>query len=708
MNAFDLLKEPIKQYIWRLGWRKFYPIQEAAIKHILTTNDNYILSSRTASGKTEAAFLPAINSIENWRDGVKVIYISPLVALINDQFTRIEKLCEHLDIKITKWHGEANITEKQKLIKSPEGIILITPESIEAMFVNHPEQVLQLFKNLEFVIIDEIHSFLGTLRGKHLQSLLQRVHRISNKNVRYIGLSATLSDETYSYAKNYFPSEQITKVLLDNERNELSVSIFYYEAESASLPLELIEDIYNKTQSRKTLIFPNTRGRVEEIAVRLKKLAIEQSGHTNYFAHHSSIDRDLREFVENFAKSSFTQNFAISCTSTLELGIDIGSIDTVVQVDSTFSIASLVQRLGRSGRIDHKSNLLLYATDPWSLLQSIACIELYKEKFIEPINDIHYPLDVLLQQMLSLLKQHSGITESNLVALLINNKAFINVSKDDVLNLIKYLIEIKLIEKTGQELIVGLEGERITNKKDFYSLFDTEDNFKVEFKGKVIGELPLSPQIIGNENIFLGANIWKIKEIDLETKKIFVTVAKDGKKPKFFGSGGEIHLRIRLKMLELILDHQIPVYLDTNAVIALKELRQKFQPKMIENIHLDRPIIQTENRSSFYSFTGSKINRTIFLYSSMFYGEELKYYESESSFEGGTNLRELIQSSKLKACSKEEVTEYLTKDIAAYPNKYKLGKFAVFLPNEFKAKYLIENYYALPEANEYLKRLRIV
>ncbi|MEI7579026.1 MAG: DEAD/DEAH box helicase [bacterium] len=708
MNAFDLLKDPIKQYIWRLGWRKFFPIQESAVKYITTTKDNYILSSRTASGKTEAAFLPAINQIENWNNGIKILYISPLIALINDQFERIEKLSEHLDIKITKWHGEANITQKLKLVKSPEGILLITPESIEAMFDNHPENIKVLFQNLEFVIIDEIHSFLGTSRGKHLQSLLDRLSMINTQLIRFIGLSATLSEDTYNYCKSFFPSNYPTKILLDNDRNLLSVSTYYFESEKSILPIELIENIYEKTQKHKALIFPNTRGRTEDIAVRLKMIAAKKGGHSNYFAHHASIDRDIREFVEKFAKSSSSLCFGICCTSTLELGIDIGSVDTVVQVDSTFSIASLVQRLGRSGRIEHKSNLLLYATNPWSLLQSIACIELYKEKFIEPINDINFPMDVLLQQVLSTLKQYSGMVESELLEKFKKNFAFTKIQPEDTKILIDSLVQKGIIEKTGQELIIGLEGERIVNKKDFYSLFESEDNFKVDFRGRIIGELPLSPQIVVNENVFLGADIWKIREVDLETKKIFVIRAKDGKIPKFFGSGGEIHPNIRLKMLSILLEKEIPSYLDPKGIVALKELRQKFQMLKINNILTDRPVLQTDTKFNFFSFTGSKINRTILLFLSILGIEQVQLYEYESSFEGTINVIEGIKKLIKKSIAQNQIIDFLIKDIGEYPNKYKLGKFAILMPIEYKAKYLIENYYSIDDTNEFLSKVILV
>jgi len=381
MSAYDLLSEPIRKYVWDKGWRNFTPIQEAAIQQILSTEDNYILAAKTASGKTEAAFLPMLCQYDSNKSGVQILYISPLIALINDQFVRVDDLCKYLDIKVTKWHGEANISKKKELLRNPSGIMLITPESLESMFVNRPQDIKFLFSNLKFVVIDEIHSFMGSKRGIQLQSLLSRLLKVNTENkCRYIGLSATLGD--YNIAKGFFGNEENTKVLLDKSKNQIEAEFRYFKSETPVLSDKLISDIYDVTQNHKVLIFPNTRGRVEEIAVKLKRLSQKRNGHEYYFAHHSSIDRDLREFIEEFAKTNKRYNFCISCTSTLELGIDIGTVDIVMQVDSTYSITSLIQRLGRSGRTTGQSNLMLYATRPWSLLQAIACYELYKEEFI--------------------------------------------------------------------------------------------------------------------------------------------------------------------------------------------------------------------------------------------------------------------------------------------------------------------------------------
>lgn len=505
MTSFNLLSEPIRKYIRDKGWESLRPIQEAAIQSILSTENNYVLISRTASGKTEAAFLPILSRKDFREEGVKVLYISPLIALINDQFRRVEELCEYLDINVTKWHGEASKSQKDKLLKSPNGITLITPESLEAMFVNKPYNVKHLFDSLEYVVIDEIHSFLGSDRGVQLQSILSRLQKINKAKFKTIALSATVSDSNqYLELKSFIGDIENTKIIRDTTPKPINAVFRYFEGSGAELPLELLKDLYIQTRNSKSLIFPNARGRVEEVAVKLRKISDKVGGHQNYFSHHSSVDKEVREYVEFFAKNNTYENFSIACTSTLELGIDIGSVDQVVQIDATHSIASLIQRVGRSGRRDDKaSNLFLFATNRWTLLQSVACWLLYEEKYIEPVLLNEKPYDILVHQMLSIVKGLSGISKKQLIAEMRQNATFKSIDASEIEEIIDDLVEKDLLEQLGPELILGIEGEKIVNNREFYSVFQTENLFKVSHKGNKVGEIPLTIQIRQDENIYL-------------------------------------------------------------------------------------------------------------------------------------------------------------------------------------------------------------
>ncbi len=709
MTSFNLLSEPIRKYIRDKGWESLRPIQEAAIQRILSTENNYVLISRTASGKTEAAFLPILSRTDFKGEGVKVLYISPLIALINDQFRRVEELCEYLDISVTKWHGEASKSQKHKLLKNPNGIVLITPESLEAMFVNKPYNVKHLFASLEYVVIDEIHSFLGSDRGVQLQSILSRLQKINKTRFKTIALSATVSDSNqYLELKNFLGDIENTKIIRDTNPKPINAVFRYFEGSGAELPLELLKDLYIQVRNSKSLIFPNARGRVEEVAVKLRKISDKVGGHQNYFSHHSSVDKEVREYVEFFAKNNKYENFSIACTSTLELGIDIGSVDQVVQIDATHSIASLIQRVGRSGRRDDRaSNLFLYTTNRWTLLQSVACWLLYDKKYIEPVSLNEKPYDILLHQILSMIKGSSGMSNENLLSELHHNCAFKNISENEIEEIIAFLVEKDLLEQLGSELILGIEGEKIVNNREFYSVFQTENLFKVSHKGNKVGEIPLTIQIREDENIYLSARIWKIVAIDLKSKKIEVTPAKDGKKPMFEGNGANIADKIREKMLEVLVSKKQYDFLDEPSQDIISEMQKEFSVFDFSDIIKERPLLSTNRKLIFYSFAGSKVNRTLKL---IFDALEIQnmYSDLDSSFEINASWEEFIL--KLKNIESFDINFdiILSNIVEDKPEILDFSKFGKFLPLKFQTEILKNSYYDYPKSNDFLKHLSII
>jgi ATP-dependent Lhr-like helicase len=706
--SFELLSKPIKKFIYEKGWESLRPIQAAAISRILISDENFILASRTASGKTEAAFLPILSKLDFSKPGVQVLYISPLIALINDQFYRIEELCKNLDIPVTKWHGESNKTLKERLLKHPSGIVLITPESLEAMFVNKPFNVKQLFSNLKYVVVDEIHSFIGTDRGTQLKSLLSRLQNINSESFSIIGLSATIGD--YDEAKKFTGNEEKTKVLLDRAAKDVNVSFRYFKNEDENLPQELINDLYRETKDSKTLVFPNSRGKVEEVAVRLKKLSKKLKGHENYFSHHSAVDREVREYVEFFAKNNRQQNFCISCTSTLELGIDIGTVDKIVQIDATHSIASLIQRLGRSGRKEGaNSNLQLYATNPWSLLQSIACWLLYQEGFIEPPQKNERPYDILVHQALSITKGRSGIQLKDLITQLKTNAAFRQIEESEIKEILNYLIEIDFLEKLQQEVIIGIEGEKVVNSREFYSVFKTEENFKVVNAGNAIGEIPFSPQIKEGENILLSARIWKISFIDPKAKKIGVMPARDGKRPKFFGEGGVICHRIREKMLQILYSQDKYEFLDPISCEEIEILRREFSVFNIKNLHIERPLLLKEKQLELYTFFGTRVNRTVKLLLDIAGVENLlNEIDCRSEIYIGASNQDLISKWNILAKFLTNIDIHIANLLQTRPTLISFSKWGIYLPEKYKVKLLKDKYFDIDQASSILAITKLI
>lgn len=707
--SFDLLSEPIRKFIRDKGWEELRPIQNAAITRILTSDDNYILASRTASGKTEAAFLPILSKVDFNESGVQVLYISPLIALINDQFYRVEELCKNLDVDVVKWHGEANKTVKEKLLKNPKGIVLITPESLEAMFVNKPFNVKQLFSNLKYVVIDEIHSFIGTDRGIQLKSILSRLQQVNSKSFSIVGLSATMSEENkFLEVKEFTGNVEKTKILIDRTAKEINAIFRYFKSTTIDLPLELLKNLYIETKDSTVLIFPNSRGRVEEVAVKLKKISERVNGHSNYFSHHSSVDREVREYVEYFAKNNNRQNFCISCTSTLELGIDIGAVDEVVQIDATHSIASLIQRVGRSGRKEGKSsNLYLYATNEWSLLQSIACWLLYKEGFIEPPQKNEKPYDILVHQALSITKGYSGIKLTNLIKQLRENSAFKGIELFEIEEILNHLIEIDFLEKLQHEVIIGVEGEKIVNSRDFYSVFKTEENFKVVSAGNKIGEVPFSPQIIEDENILLSAKIWKIKFVDHKAKKIEVIPTRDGKKPMFFGNGGIIHQKIRKKMLEVLYSKTDYDFLDQSSCDEIEILRKEFSVFNLKDLQSERPLLSSEKNLQLFTFTGTRINRAIKLLLDIS-GIKNNLDDDSSSFNIQVSRLELISKWNTISLPLADINNHISKLLQINPALLDFSKWGIYLPENYRVKLIKDKYFDIEQTRRLLTTMKLI
>jgi ATP-dependent Lhr-like helicase len=680
-------------------WGSFRDIQSAAIKKIMGSDDHYILASRTASGKTEAAFLPILSKVDFNERGVAVLYISPLIALINDQFMRVEDLCKDMEIAVTKWHGEASRSLKAKLLKDPQGVVLITPESLEAMFTNKPYDVKNLFTGLKYVVIDEIHSFIGSDRGVHLKSLLSRLQAINSHGFSVVGLSATLGD--FTEAKKFTGKPEKTVVLRDPTSKDLDTSFKYFEQSGSTLSLALLKDLYKETRDFKVLIFPNSRGRAEEVAVNLMKLSDRVGGHPNYFSHHSSVDKQVREYVEEFAKSKVRRNFTIACTSTLELGIDIGSVDQVVQLDAAHSIASLIQRVGRSGRREGaKSRLLIYATNPWSLLQSLAGWLLYLEGFIEPPEIIDHPYDILLHQALSITKERLGITKKELIGSLKLNYAFELIEESAILEIIEQLIAIDFLEELGKELIIGVEGEKVVNSRDFYTVFNSQSYYKVVSSGTGIGQIPMTAQVRENENILLAAKIWKIRFVDHDSKKIEVVPANDGRKPLFFGEGGDVHPRIREKMMEILFSKELFPMLDENSAKEIGKLRKEFSVFPVTDRNLQRPMLIEAKELSLYSFTGSRINRTLSFFWGLS-GVEVHLNDDESRFNVEGAVLDIGDFSKLLVPGSDDLDFHLENFLYANPDILSASKWATYLPVKYRLQLLKLRYFDFEGAGRF-------
>lgn len=512
-NAFDQLSRPMQRWIWDQGWTELRDIQESAVVPILARED-VIVSAATASGKTEAAFLPILTAVEPVaRTELAVLCISPLKALINDQEPRIRSMCERIDTEVTPWHGDIAASRKVKLRRNPAGVLLITPESLEAMFVLRGSSVPGMFQHLQYVVVDELHAFIGNERGRQLQSLLNRIELATGNRIPRIALSATIGDLPLA-AEFLRPNnaESVRLIASDAAYRPVQLQLRGYEIEESQDPTEataggdpIVRDLYEIHKGSTNLIFANAKMNVERYTDALTRRCERERRPNEFFAHHGNLSKELREDAEERLKSG-RPTTAIA-TSTLELGIDIGAVDAVAQIGVPPTVSSLKQRLGRSGRRgDTPSVMRIFVPEeslhPDSdlrtelradLVQAMATVELLIRRWIEPPHAGALHLSTLVQQILSLIAEHGGTNAAKAFHALCITGPFESVDREMFIAVLRDLGRAELIEQmTDGTLVLGPEGERIVERFDFYAAFTTAFEWRLVTGVRSLGTLPIS------------------------------------------------------------------------------------------------------------------------------------------------------------------------------------------------------------------------
>ena len=639
-TAFDRLHATLQEALYRMRWTLLRKIQVDAIHGILNGTSDLIIAARTASGKTEAAFLPILSQIlAKSNQGVRVVYVGPLKALINDQFSRLEELCKEAGIPVHKWHGDVSRSAKRKMIEHPSGVLLITPESIESLFVNYPHELGKLFANLDYVVIDELHSFIGTERGAHLKSLVCRLTSRAGGDVRLVGLSATLGSETFLACRWLRPSQpERVHVIEDKEKKSIQLKLHGYlrfdrpvaKAEKQQtgdldgLPAGQLEnDVFDFFIGKTALVFVNRKDFLEAFADFARREAERRGLSPALFrVHHGSLSKEEREDTEEALKSSHPT--ATFCSSTLEMGIDVGNISIVGQIGPPWSVNSLVQRLGRSGRKDHEPSVIrifiqenlpdqhtsLFDRLFPQLLQAAAMTELLLEKWCEPPEIDRLHLSTLIQQVLSVIAERGGAMAADLYSTLVAGDGFTNVDQRTFTETLKCMGKADLIEQAPEGLLIaGLLGETIVRSHDFYVAFVVHEEYRVSHAGHHVGNISLNPDFKVNGFLILAGRRWKILDIDDERKAISVQPSPGGRVPHFQPEGGqEIHPRVRQMMKKLLERIDLPSYLDLKAREMLHQARSTASEANLQQASF----LQDGPRVIWFTWTGTKIQRTLY------------------------------------------------------------------------------------------------
>jgi ATP-dependent Lhr-like helicase len=633
-QVFGRLHEGVQRWIWQQGWTELRDIQERSIPVLLDGTHDLVVAAATASGKTEAAFLPIVSRLATEQrepgGGFDAVYASPLRALINDQFGRIEGLCSDLGIPVTKWHADVAASIKARARQRPGGILLTTPESLEAILCRRGGEAPRLFGALSYVVVDELHAFLDQPRGRQLQSILNRLEMAAGHRTARVGLSATLADmrEAAAFLR---PSDPDGVVI---ERSalgggELRLQLRGYEeplkpvadapdrgrrppampdgdvpGDAAEEPVQhdpgavaeaaIATHLFETLRGGRNLVFAGSRQRVESITAALGEMTDAIGVPDEFLAHHGSLSREIREEAERRLRDE-GQPSTIVCTTTLELGIDVGPIQSVAQLGAHHRVSGMRQRIGRSGRREGQPAVMrIYVreaeldqrTHPMDALrtetvQAAAMVRLMIERWNEPAVRGRLHLSTLVHQILALVAQHGGLTAAQGWERLAASSVFPELTMPLYVQVLRRMAhpEARLLEQAPDgTLLPGPEGEHAIAARDFYAVFMTPEEYKVTTdRGRSLGMIPVDNPLVVGQLVIFGGRRWRVLEVDRARREIQVSKAYGGKPPVFGGHGGAPHDRVVEEMRRIYASDAVPVYLDTVAQGFLMQARTTFR-----------------------------------------------------------------------------------------------------------------------------------
>lgn len=712
-SIFYRLAPFIQDYIYRNKWEELRDIQVAAAQVIFDTDDNLLLSSGTASGKTEAAFLPVLTCLwENPSASVGVLYLSPLKALINDQFERLTDLLEEQDIPVTKWHGDASQTAKKKLVKNPRGVMQTTPESLESLLMRNSSNAYRLFSDLRFIVIDEVHYFMDNDRGLQLLSLLERLSRLIGFSPRRIGLSATLGDPANAEKWLNMGSGRscITPRVTEKGRLlRLSVKFFpIKEKIKNSDSTVLLENYYNylyeSTNGRRCILFSNSKGEVEENIAHMKRISEKRHGVGTYLVHHANISAALRDFTEKSMKNG-EQPVCTGATVTLELGIDLGRLERIVQTGCPLTVSGLVQRLGRTGRRGGPAEMRFafrwdmslppndfYKEINWDFVMCTAMILLYtRERWIEPTFLPKLPYSLLYHQTMSIMAASGSIQPRELARQVLSLSVFSHITKEDYLMLLRYMLQNGQLER-GEDgsLLIGEKGEAAVSNYEFLAVFTVPQEYSVRCGSEEIGTVqsPFPP----NSRFALAGQAWEVVELDKKELLIYVKHIDGISANMWMDTGNEyVHTKVMKKMLEVIQSDEQYGFLDEAARSRLSDIRAmcRSAAAVSEAGHAVLPLSDTN--FAVFPFIGTRGTMA------------LMYALREMGFEANVWLSRYIpvcievQSPKgaqaLSAALSKLKNDGADKYSFSIPDNCEIcGKYNDFIPRELLKKQYIEDY----------------
>jgi ATP-dependent helicase Lhr and Lhr-like helicase len=606
MTAFARFPPRLQEAIVsRLGWTSLRPVQELAGEAILD-GKNAVVLAPTAGGKTEASIFPALAKlVERQPEGVGVIYIAPIKALLNNQEERLGTYAEMVGLRRFVWHGDVSDKQKRNFVKEPAEVLMTTPESLEVMLVSQRSPVPKLFADLRMVVIDEVHALAGTDRGAHLMSVLERLFVATENDVQRLGLSATVGNPP-EILRWLTGTSKREGVVVDPPkvagRRELRVSLHDSVAAVAS-------DAAARAAGKKSLFFCQSRALTETVADRMRGRG------TDVFVHHSSVSLEERRAAEE--RFNHGSDACIVCTSTLELGIDVGDLDLVLQANAPSTVSSFLQRMGRTGRREGTTaNTTFLCDDPDATLQAVALVELAREGWVErvPVQTRCWP--VLVHQLLAMTLQWGAISPERCWEHLSRVPDFSGISQDEFNQVVEHMKRDEFLFESGGLLSMGQRAERVFGRKNFmelYAVFSSPVLYSVTtVPGRDLGSLEqgfVDRLVEQMSSFLLAGRAWTVDKVNHEDRVVTVREAPAGVKPSWGGYipsmlGFELCQRIEKLLIE---DTEYP-YVDAPTAQYLRAHRDDLG----ELLRRSGAALQIEpGVARWWTFAGGRVNHTL-------------------------------------------------------------------------------------------------
>lgn len=605
MTTFDRLHPALQHHIVNsLGWQSLRPLQESSIEPVLA-GSHALLVAPTAGGKTEAAVFPLFSRMlsEDW-SGLSILYLCPLRALLNNLEPRLAGYLRLLGRRAAVWHGDVGASNRRAIQKDPPDLLLTTPESLEVMLVSRGIDHGRLFRGLRAVVVDELHAFAGDDRGWHLLSLIERVSRVAGRDLQRVGLSATIGNPEELLGWLAGSSAGLRTVVAPENGGSRDVDVrldYVGDLDNAAIVLSRLY------RGEKRLVFVDSRSRAEALAFRLRELGVQTH------ISHGSLGADERRRSElAFAEA---RDCVIVATSTLELGIDVGDLDRVIQIDAPSTVSSFLQRLGRTGRRPGTSrNLLFLTTSPEALLRAAGLLLLWSEGFVEPVEPPVLPFHIYSQQLLALAHQLSGMPRGSWSAWLDRMPGFAALSAEDRNAVAAYLESEGFLHEDSGILGPGPESDRRFRGKGFLellSVFDSPPLIRILHGRTELGAVDEATFQLDGETetlLLLGGRSWRVVHVDWGKRDAWVEPIQIPGRSLWLGDGRPLSFALCQAQKRVLLEGGRDDLLTRRAREQMDEVRARFPWLSPDGTTLERSAI---GRVRWWTFGGLKANATL-------------------------------------------------------------------------------------------------